>query len=262
MKHRNRAEFAPLVDGARCFTQMRSQGRLGLPAQGRMSLTGVSSYSARGPQIDEHREKHQLICMTLTSRQSRFVEEYLVDLNGKQAAIRCGYSKVTAEAQASRLLRNVQVRVALEDALKARSKRTEVTADRVLNELAKIAFSNMKDYWPQPGERVDLSRLDEDRTAAIKEITIEEKVDRAGVLHRHIHLRLHDKIGALNSLARHLGLFTDRHVIENSIEYRVTRMTSEERLALVAEILEEGDRLLTMLTPEELVEIEPRQLAP
>jgi phage terminase small subunit len=200
--------------------------------------------------------------MTLTSRQSRFVEEYLVDLNGKQAAIRCGYSKVTAEAQASRLLRNVQVRVALEDALKARSKRTEVTADRVLNELAKIAFSNMKDYWPQPGERVDLSRLDEDRTAAIKEITIEEKVDRAGVLHRHIHLRLHDKIGALNSLARHLGLFTDRHVIENSIEYRVTRMTSEERLALVAEILEEGDRLLTMLTPEELVEIEPRQLAP
>lgn len=200
--------------------------------------------------------------MPLTLKQSRFVEEYLVDLNGKQAAIRAGYRSATAEAQASRLLRHVGVRVALENAMKARSERTEVTADRVLNELAKIAFSNMKDYWPQPGERVDLSRLDEDRTAAIKEITIEEKVDRAGVLHRHIHLRLHDKIGALNSLARHLGLFTDRHVIENSIEYRVTRMTSEERLALVAEILEEGDRLLTMLTPEELVEIEPRQLAP
>jgi len=200
--------------------------------------------------------------MPLTLRQSRFVEEYLVDLNGKQAAIRAGYRSATAEAQASRLLRHVGVRVALENAMKARSERTEVTADRVLKELAKIAFSNMRDYWPREGSTLDRLRLDEDRTAAIKEITIDEMVDRDGVLHRRTHLKLHDKLGALTSLARHLGLFTDRHVIENSIEYRVTRMTSEERLALVAEILEEGDRLLTMLTPEELVEIEPRQLAP
>jgi phage terminase small subunit len=200
--------------------------------------------------------------MTLNSRQSRFVEEYLVDLNGKQAAIRCGYSKATAEAQASRLLRNVQVRVALEDAMRARSRRTEVTAGRVLNELAKIAFSNMRDYWPSPGEGFDLLRLDEDRTAAIKEITIDEKVDRAGVLHRRTHLKLHDKLGALTSLARHLGFFTDRHVTENSIEYRVMHMTSEERLALAVEAMKEGERLLTMLTPKELVEIEPRPLAP
>jgi phage terminase small subunit len=142
--------------------------------------------------------------------------------------------------------------------MKARSNRTEVTADRVIVELAKIAFSNMKDYWPRPGEPVDLSRLDEDCTAAIKEITIDEKVDRAGVLHRRIHLKLHDKLGALNSLARHLGLFTDRHVIENTIEYRVKMMTREERLQLASDILKEGQMLLTMLTPEELVEIEPR----
>ena len=200
--------------------------------------------------------------MTLNSRQSRFVEEYLVDLNGKQAAIRCGYSKATAEAQASRLLRNVQGRVALENAMKARSKRTEVTADRVLNELARIAFSNMRDYWPREGGTLDLLRLDEDRTGAIKEITIDEKVDRAGVLHRRTHLKLHDKLGALTSLARHLGLFTDRHVAESSIEYRVKMMTTEERLQLASDIFKEGQMLLTMLTPEELVEIEPRQLAP
>jgi phage terminase small subunit len=200
--------------------------------------------------------------MPLTLKQSRFVEEYLVDLNGKQAAIRAGYRSATAEAQASRLLRHVGVRVALENAMKARSERTEVTADRVLKELAKIAFSNMRDYWPREGSTLDRLRLDEDRTAAIKEITIDEMVDRAGVLHRRTHLKLHDKLGALTSLARHLGLFTDRHVLESSIEYRVKHMTSEERQALVTEILEEGERLLTMLTPEELVEIEPRQLAP
>ena len=59
--------------------------------------------------------------MTLTPKQARFVEEYLIDLNGKQAAIRAGYSPGTAEVQASRLLRNAKVRFALEDAMLARS---------------------------------------------------------------------------------------------------------------------------------------------
>jgi phage terminase small subunit len=87
----------------------------------------------------------------------------------ERAAGRGRYSPATAEAPASRLLRNVQVRIALEDAMKAQSNRTEINADRLIVELAKIAFSNIRDYWPEPGEPVDLARLDEDRTAAIKE---------------------------------------------------------------------------------------------
>jgi phage terminase small subunit len=82
----------------------------------------------------------------LTPKQSRFVEEYLVDLNGKQAAIRAGYSANTAEVQASRLLRIVKIQVALSAAMRARSRNTEVTPDRVLAELAKIGFANMRDY--------------------------------------------------------------------------------------------------------------------
>lgn len=68
----------------------------------------------------------------LTDKQSRFVDEYLVDLNAKQAAIRSGYSAKTAEFQASRLLRNGKVQAAVAEAMKARSKRTDITQDAVL----------------------------------------------------------------------------------------------------------------------------------
>jgi phage terminase small subunit len=125
----------------------------------------------------------------LTPKQSRFVEEYLVDLNGKQAAIRAGYSAKTAEVQASRLLRIAKIRVALSAAMRARSRNPEVTPDRVLVELAKIGFANMRDYWPKEGETVDLHRLDQDLTAALQEFTIDETIDPSGVVHRHTRLR-------------------------------------------------------------------------
>jgi phage terminase small subunit len=179
-------------------------------------------------------------------KQKRFVEEYLVDLNGKQAAIRAGYSPKTAEVQASRLLRYAKVQAALESAMRARSKRTEITADRVVTEFAKIAFANMRDYWPPAGEKFDLPRLDQDRTAAVEEIVIDESVDPSGVLHRRIHLKLHDKQRALDSLARHLGMYIDRHVAEGSIEHGVMSMTREERVACAEQRLKSAQRYLPL----------------
>src|SRR5215472_4983746 len=143
----------------------------------------------------------------LTPKQSRFVEEYIIDLNGRQAAIRAGYSAKTAEVQGSRLLRVAKVRAALESAMQARSRRTEVTADHVVAELARIAFANLRDLWPRPGERINLHRLDHNRTAALEELTVVEAVDSGGVVHRTTRLKMHDKLAALTSLARHLGMF-------------------------------------------------------
>ena len=179
-----------------------------------------------------------------TPKQTRFVEEYLVDLNGKQAAIRAGYRPKTAEVQASRLLRNAKVEKALEAAMLARSKRTEVSADHVVNEFARIAFANMRDYWPRPGETIDLHRLDQDRTAAVEEIVIHESVDPSGVLHRHIRLKLRDKQRALDSLARHLGIFTDGVGHKSSIEARVSAMSPEERVACAEQLLESAQKYL------------------
>ena len=184
--------------------------------------------------------------MTLNPKQKRFVEEYLIDLNGRQAAIRAGYSPKTADVQASRLLRNAKVQKAIEAAMYARSKRTEVSADRVVEELARIAFANMRDYWPRPGETIDLHRLDQDRTAAVEEFTVVEAVDTAGVLRRRTRLKLHDKIAALTSLARHLGMFTDGVGHKSSIEARVSAMTPEERVACANELLEEAQKYLPL----------------
>ena len=80
--------------------------------------------------------------MPLNDRQSRFVAEYLVDLNATQAAIRAGYSAATANQIGARLLVNVKVAAAIAEAQAARSRRTEVTQDRVVLELARVAFGD------------------------------------------------------------------------------------------------------------------------
>jgi phage terminase small subunit len=72
------------------------------------------------------------------------------------------------------MLRSAKVQKTLQAAMQARSKRTELSSDRIVAELAKIGFANMRDYWPRPGENIDLHRLDQDHMAAIEEIAIDE----------------------------------------------------------------------------------------
>ena len=113
--------------------------------------------------------------MMLTPKQARFVEEYIVDLNGKQAAIRAGYSPRTAEVQSSRLLRNAKVDAAAREAMQARSRRTGITADRVVRELAELAFSNMSDFIEVHADgsvQIDLLRATRDRAAAIRVLVV------------------------------------------------------------------------------------------
>ncbi|WP_182342606.1 terminase small subunit [Comamonas koreensis] len=87
----------------------------------------------------------------LTPKQQAFVDEYLVDLNATQAAIRAGYSAKTAHEQASRLLANVKVSDAVADAKKARSERTKIDADWVLQRLARDATADLADLYDENG---------------------------------------------------------------------------------------------------------------
>lgn len=121
-----------------------------------------------------------------TDRERIFVREYPVDLNGTQAAIRSGYAKKSAKAHASKMMSMPHVRSAIDSLMKERIKRTDVTADRVISELGKIGLAAFGD--PQVS-------------------TAEKKA-------------------ALDSLARHLGLFTDK--IDMGIEQK-----TELRLRLV-----------------------------
>lgn len=87
----------------------------------------------------------------LNDKQLRFVEEFLIDLNGTQAAIRAGYSEKTASEQASRLLANVKVADAIKQAMAERSERTKVDADWLLKRLAEEATADVADLYDDNG---------------------------------------------------------------------------------------------------------------
>lgn len=153
----------------------------------------------------------------LNAKQARFVEEYLVDLNATQAAIRAGYSEKTAQAQSSRMLTNVIVAKAIAEQQAKRSERTEVTQDSVVQELAKIGFANMKDYMRVGADGdpyLDFSELTRDQAAALIEVTVEDFKDGRGDDGRDVRrvkFKLADKKGALVDLGKHLGMFTNKH---------------------------------------------------
>jgi phage terminase small subunit len=156
----------------------------------------------------------------LTAKQALFVKEYLVDLNATRAAIAAGYSKRTAEAAGSRLLRNVKVRAEIDKQTADRKQRLSISADAVLQELARIAFANMMDYMTiQDGDAyVDLSKVTREQAAAIQEITSETYIDgyegkgeeKKPIVVRRTKFKLGDKRASLELLGKHLKLFTDR----------------------------------------------------
>lgn len=156
--------------------------------------------------------------MALTARQARFVAEYLIDLNATQAAIRAGYSKKTAEQQGFQLLKKTSVAEAIQSAQANRAKRTEITQDDVLRELAKVGFATMRRfiYVDASGEPViNLTDTPDDNLDALSEVQTETRYERdpdgEGELRpvRKVKIKLHDKLSALDKLGRHLGMFKE-----------------------------------------------------
>lgn len=136
--------------------------------------------------------------MALTDKQKRFVDEYLVDLNATQAAIRAGYKDPNIGRQ---LITKNNVSEEIRKAMADRQKRTEITQDAVLEELAAIGFSRATDYAAIRGPLVELTPTDQ--------LTDEQKRAVASIEQGNfgIKLKLHDKVRALELLGKHLGMF-------------------------------------------------------
>lgn len=143
----------------------------------------------------------------LSEQRQRFVEEYLIDLNGTQAAIRAGYSVKTAQEQSSRLLSNVMVQEAISKAMAARSRRTGVNQDRVVLELAKLAFVKMTDVVDSNG-RIREDATDDD-LSCIESIKFKESDNEfGGSVEREV--KIGSKLKALELLGKHLGMWNDK----------------------------------------------------
>src|SRR4051812_12343972 len=146
----------------------------------------------------------------LNDRQRRFVEHYLVDLNATQAAIRAGYSAATANQIGARLLANVKVAAAIAEAQAARSRRTEVTADRVVLELARVAFGDPRrvmSWGPGGGKLRPSAELADEEAAIVAEVGETTTKDGGS-----LRVKTVDKLGALRLLGQHLGMFGEGKV--------------------------------------------------
>ena len=141
----------------------------------------------------------------MNAKQTRFCEEYLIDLNATQAAIRAGYSPETAGAIGAENLKKPQIQKAIARAMADRSRRTGVNADRIVMELAKIAFVNAADVIDADDATLKTDAAAED-LAAVQSVKVKSFGDDG--VEREI--KLADKIKALELLGRHLGMFNDR----------------------------------------------------
>lgn len=160
----------------------------------------------------------------LTPKQKLFVDEYLVDLNATQAAIRAGYSTKTSNEQGNRLLANVSVRTHIDQAMAERSRRTGVSQDRVIRELARLAFVNPDDVINLNSATVKRDASEED-LAAIQSVKVKTSSSDTGEMVER-EVRLNDKLKALELLGKHLGMFKDKVEINGQVDVSMSKLNS------------------------------------
>lgn len=166
----------------------------------------------------------------ITDKQKIFADEYLIDLNATRA-YRVAYPSVrkdeAAAVNGSKLLRNTKVAKYIQEQMDARQKRTEITQDRVIEELAAIAFARATDYATIENGQVtlkDTKQLTDIQIKAIASI----KDGKFGV-----EVKLNDKEKALEMLGRHLGMFKDKVEVSGSIHNPYEKLTTEELKKLI-----------------------------
>lgn len=163
----------------------------------------------------------------LTEKQKRFVQEYLVDLNATQAAIRAGYSPKTANRIGSQNLSKVDIQSEIEKRRTALRSKLEITQEKVLQELAAIAFANGYDFAQviKPGvvRIIPTEEIPQDKRKAVA--SIKETANGA-------EIKTYDKVRALELLGKHLGIFDSNNNTtteqENNIFEVINQSTNGE----------------------------------
>jgi phage terminase small subunit len=171
----------------------------------------------------------------MTPKQRRFVEEYLVDLNAAAAARRAGYSEKYGRQRAWRALRNPEVRGAVEAAMRERIGRTTISFERVIDELARLAFASSGEYfdWGSGGVTLkDKTVLTLDQQAAVAEIHYSRT--RSG---NTVRFKLCDKLGALKELSRLLGFNAETPGAGRAGDAETAELSETERVQRVLALL-------------------------
>jgi phage terminase small subunit len=184
----------------------------------------------------------------LTPKQATFVQEYLVDLNATQAAIRAGYSEETASEMGYENLNKPQIAEAIQAAMDLRAERTGITVDKVLVSLARMGFADIRQIFTASGQLRDIASLPEDVASSIQSIEVVTRpgaeVDEHGNRTiEYVHkIKLADKKGPLELLGKHLSVFIDRveHTGKDGGPIETADMTETELARRIAFALQKG----------------------
>lgn len=162
----------------------------------------------------------------LTNKQQKFVDEYLIDLNATQAAIRAGYSVDTAQQIGSENLSKPVIQEAIAKEMAERSKRIGINQDRVVQELARMAFVKITDIADRNG--LIKESATEDDLACIESIKVKRSKTDNGSLSEEREVKIASKVKALELLGKHLGMWNDK--INMNVTLPVV-ITGEDELA-------------------------------
>ncbi|KPV42012.1 terminase small subunit [Alicyclobacillus ferrooxydans] len=143
----------------------------------------------------------------LTRKQQVFVHEYLVDMNATQAAIRAGFSEKTAYSQGSRMLKNVEIQAALEEAWRDKIRRADINADDVLRLITRAAFADIRQFveWDNEEQGFRVRSADSIDGQLVSEVSEEVRETLMGPITTR-KLKLVSKESMIGLLAKHFGL--------------------------------------------------------
>lgn len=169
--------------------------------------------------------------MALTPKQKMFADEYLIDLNATRA-YKVAYPKTKKDATAaqagSRMLRNVKVVAYIDERMKEREKRTEITQDMVLKELAKLGFFDIRKLFDDSGKPLDITGLDNETAACIAGLEVMDVYEGDGEDKEFVgyikKYKLSDKLKALELIGRHLGMFKDKLELSGGLDTEKTKL--------------------------------------
>lgn len=171
--------------------------------------------------------------MPLTPKQQRFVAEYLKDLNAKQAAIRAGYSKRSAEFQGSKLLADSKVSQAVSEGKAQQLETAKLSAARVLEELRRLAFIDIRSFFDEHDNLKPVHELTADQGSALAsmEVIIKNAEAGDGKTDRVHKFKVWDKSRSLEMLAKHFALLTDVVKVEAEDALIATLLAGRKRAA-------------------------------
>jgi len=166
----------------------------------------------------------------LTPKQRRFIEEYAVDLNATQAAMRAGYSQKTAREIGAENLSKPIIRREIDRVLQERSERTAITADRVLEGIAAIAFGDIRKLFDEDGNLIRPDQLPEEAAQLLAGVDVVTVNKGEGEVEYVAKIKTNDRLRAFELLGRHLKMFTDR-VEHTGLEGLAARIQARRKKA-------------------------------